>query len=161
MFGFVDHMWGVAGTATNWLPILAFAVGLAFAALCGLILLDSFRARATHSLGLRAGLAVWGLVAGLYLVFTALDHWWFYRGTSEYHGHAAVAFLDVREVQCDVALTRHEEGSDAVEYRCPTLLMFKQLYSAPFVPWPSYVSGSSVELKAKIDKLIRSAEKVQ
>lgn len=64
---------------------------------------------------------------------------------------------EVQDIECDssILLARFEkrETGSAVVYRCPTLMILNRNASAPFVPWPNYTEGSSMELGKAIDAI--------
>ncbi|HEY4368696.1 MAG TPA: hypothetical protein VGN07_15785 [Steroidobacteraceae bacterium] len=101
-----------------------------------------------------SGASMLAFAASAHLAFTAVDHWWFYRGAAT--GIASPMAMGVKDVACSQAVFR-VEGSDAV-YRCPKWMMFNQRYAKPFVPWPDYVSGHSKVLKDKYDELMKVAQ---
>lgn len=115
------------------------------------------RGEGDQSLGSwRSGLSVCALVAGLYVCFTAIDHWWFFRD-SEHSGVTNARFMGADDVQCGDALVLVRiDGEDAV-YRCPTSIYLGPFTSNPFVPWPSYEEGRSHQLKFRIDRIMKDA----
>ncbi|WP_298705483.1 hypothetical protein [Variovorax gossypii] len=146
---------GVEGNATNFTPVLILLLG-AGTLVFFVVVLISLRPPAKPS-HVQTGTAVLSAVIGVYLMFVAVDHWWFFRGDDEKNGWTSPAALGVKEVTCDFALAR-EEGN-AIAYRCPHLFIFGRAYAHPFVPWPSYTSGTSVELKSRLDELMREADR--
>ncbi|MGQ3054940.1 MAG: hypothetical protein ACT6S0_24380 [Roseateles sp.] len=150
----------IAGDAINWTPILAFAAGI------GALLVFTYESTLWAHAGSQWGndrplakgrrvLSGVGIALGIYLAFTAIDHWWFFRGDDA--GFAAADFVGADEVPCEVALVRVD--GDALAFRCPTALTFNVLYGTPFVPWPEYTTGRSVEFKNKIDEMMREASR--
>lgn len=97
------------------------------------------------------GVGVSGVLASAYLAFTALDHWWFYRG--QHAGVVAAQAMGVTDVECPLAIFRVDK--DSARYRCPTSLVFNQRYTKPFLPWPQYQSGRSTLLKELYDEQLR------
>lgn len=58
---------------------------------------------------------------------------------------------------CLAAIVRLEESGPAT-YRCPEVLMFSRHTAAPFIPWPSFTEGSSVELGEALRQAMREAK---
>lgn len=150
----------IAGDAINWTPVFAFLAGL------GAFVVFTYESTLwTHAGSRWAGepplakgrrvVSVLGIGLGIYLAIAAVDHWWFFRGDEA--GFSDAGFVGAKEVPCGMALVRVD--GDAFAFRCPTALAFNTLYSAPFVPWPDYTSGHSVEFKTKIDAMVREASK--
>lgn len=150
--GFLGPM-AVAGDATNYSPALLFGLGAAVLAFFSAVLIA--QRPPTPPSHVQIGSAVFAAVVGVYLMFVAADHWWFFRGDDELSGWASPSDMGVKEVGCDFALVRTE--GDAIAYRCAHLFVFGRAYAHPFVPWPSYSSGTSIELKMKQDELMREA----
>ncbi|MDP9897388.1 hypothetical protein J2W32_006455 [Variovorax boronicumulans] len=141
----------IAANATNYTPGLIFILGMvSFGFFAAVLVYQRTSQELTHA---RAGTAVFAALAGIYLMFTAVDHWWFIRGDEEKTGWASPSAMGVKEVDCDFALVRVED--EVITYRCAHLFVFGKLYAHPFVPWPSYSSGTSAEMKAKHDELMR------
>lgn len=144
----------IAGDATNYSPALVFFLGaVALVYFIAVLLAQRSPSKSSH---LQTGSAVFASVVGVYLMFVAVDHWWFFRGDDVQSGWTSPAALGSKDVTCDFALARDE--GDAIAYRCAHLFVFGKLYAHPFVPWPSYTAGTSIELKAKQDELMREAE---
>ncbi|WP_454914462.1 hypothetical protein [Variovorax gossypii] len=144
----------VAGDTTNYSPALIFALGVMVLAFFSAVLIA--QRPPTPPSHVQIGSAVFAAVVGAYLMFVAVDHWWFFRGDDELNGWASPSAMGVKEVDCDFALARIE--GDAIAYRCAHLFIFGRAYAHPFVPWPSYTPGTSIELKLKQDELMREAE---
>lgn len=142
---------------TNFTPWFVLACGLFCAVGFGLRLATlGRRLHSSQSSGLQwslpFGTSAAAVAASVYLAFTALDHWWFFRG--EVAGVAAPQLIEVDDISCGLVLFRLTEHD--AQYRCPTAVMFNELYSEPFLPWPQYKSGRSALLKEKYEELLRS-----
>lgn len=147
----------VRGDATNYTPFLVLVCGLLFAAWFGMQAFSLSRSLRTSNqtrINVPFGLALLSLIGSMYLLFTATDHWWFFRTTDA--GVANLIGLDVHEVKCDMVLVRLEEYRAV--YRCPRSAVFNASYSAPFVPWPHYDEGVSRRLKGKLDEILQTAQ---
>ena len=147
----------VRGDATNHTPSLVLVCGLLSAAWFGMqawSLGRSLRTSNQTRINVPFGIALLSLVGSMYLLFTAADHWWFFRTTDA--GVANLSGLDVHEVKCDMALVRLEEHRAV--YRCPQSVVFNASHSAPFVPWPHYDAGVSRRLKVKLDEILQAAD---
>jgi hypothetical protein len=143
----------IAGDATNYTPALIFFLGLAGSLFfTAVLVLQRRTGKSSHG---RTGTAVFAAVAGIYLMFTAVDHWWFFRGDDEKTGWASPSSMGVNDMDCDFALVRLRAND--MEYRCAHFFVFGKFYAHPFVPWPSYTSGTSVDLKTKNDEFEREA----
>ncbi|VVD30913.1 hypothetical protein [Paraburkholderia dioscoreae] len=136
-----DPRKGIAGDATNYCVLAFFAFGLLTVALFGGRLIVLARDPATHKgAGVRFGMAIWAVLAGLYLCGVAADHWLFFRDAA--HSGTADPGYFGSSVQCRTAVLVRLEGDKAV-YRCPTSIELGQNYQRPFAPWPSYTSGEA------------------
>lgn len=59
---------------------------------------------------------------------------------------------DVKDIECDsnfIIAYGNYEGS-TIRYRCPTGIVLNPYALLPFIPWPDYHDGSSVDLKKKL-----------
>lgn len=146
----------VAGDATNYSPALIFALGVIVLVFFSAVLIA--QRHSTPPSHVQLGSAVFAAVVGAYLMFVAIDHWWFFRGDDELNGWVSPSAMGVTEVDCDFALARIE--GDLIAYRCAHLFVFGRAYAHPFVPWPSYTSGTSIELKLKQDELMREVNNI-
>lgn len=147
----------VQADAINLSPWFLLTCGLFCAWGFGVRLLKLSRSlHSSQTIGLQLslpfGVSAFALMASVYLLFTAVDHWWFLRGTDA--GVAAPQALGATDVDCPLALFRVTE-QDA-QYRCPTSVMFNKHYTKPFLPWPLYTSGHSTLSKAKYDEMMRN-----
>jgi len=144
---------GVPGDAVNWIPLATALFGVASMLLFGAKYWQAVRAKEdTSGAGWRSGLSLVCIVAGLYLVAVSIDHWTYFSD-SERAGNADAIGLGVKDVQCDrMVLVRLE--SETASYRCPKSISLGVMAAAPFVPWPSYVAGQSVQLKKQIESLM-------
>lgn len=141
---------------------LFFAFGLGSALLFGYKLIGMARSGSDQSpAGWRSGLSLLAVCAGLYVGYTCVDHWYFFRGDKA--GIAAVSMLGVDDVPCGdgMALVRLEDKG--ARWRCPKpyTLVFgaRQLSNQPFLPWPGYRDGVSQKLKAKLEDIINHAQR--
>lgn len=98
------------------------------------------------------GSFVIGSLAAVYLLFTVVDHVWFFRGP--HTGWTSPIAVGATDVPCEYALVRMEPTSNTVAYRCPTVLAFFQSSATPFVPWPAYTAGESASLKEALKDLM-------
>ncbi|HGY1948833.1 TPA: hypothetical protein ACNVO8_004308 [Escherichia coli] len=68
----------------------------------------------------------------------------------------------VKDMRCDsdVILARWDmhEGTPVV-YRCPKAYVLNGYSSSPFVPWPDYTEGASVDLGKALHAVLRDAKK--
>jgi hypothetical protein len=147
----------VRGDSVNFTPLAVFVCGLfgaaAFAIRLGMIGRQILGA-GTSERGVSAAFGVSGLalLSALYLTFTAVDHWWFFRRHDS--GIASPMAMGLADVTCRSGAFRID-GSEVV-FRCPTLMILNQRYTNPFIPWPYYVSGRSERLEDKYDRLMRA-----
>ena len=135
----------------NWSPVAFGAFGLLASILFLAIAVGiarEFRRGTVAGISFRLGGCVLCAMAGLYVVFAWVGHYWFFRGDRV--GVANVAGMDISDVFCnDELLVRLEDES--AEFRCPRYLVFGRDTRAPFAP--DYVSGRSVELGRRIAEL--------
>jgi hypothetical protein len=136
-----DPRKGIAGDAYNWSPVPFFGFGLLTVLLFGgrLILLTRERS-VRNGPGVRFGMAIWAVAAGLYICGTVADHWMFFRHPDQ-AGVVAPSFVGPN-VKCETAVLVRLDGNTVV-YRCPNLVVFGRDYSKPFVPWPSFTQGEA------------------
>ncbi|RUR71935.1 hypothetical protein EJP67_33300 [Variovorax guangxiensis] len=143
----------IAGTAMNWTPVFAFVAGAATLAAFTQESIVAGRSPFRSTVWNMVRIASYGF--GIYLLICAVNHWWFFRG--EDAGYASAEAVGATDVPCDIALVRVD--GDAIDFRCPSTVIFNGLYSAPFVPWLEYTSGRSVEFKTKVDEMMREASR--
>lgn len=146
--GFLDGA-TVRGDATNYTPHFIFACGSAFSLAFGIRAWQlgcTLQTTNVTQINFPFGVAVLSLLGSMYLLFTAADHWWFFRTPQA--GVGSVADLGIPDVMCDTEAA----------YRCPGNMVFNANYSAPFVPWPDYEAGTSRHLKEKLDEILQSAD---
>ena len=71
----------------------------------------------------------------------------------------------VTDIKCDssMILARLEtpETGAAITYRCPTISILNRQSSAPFVPWPNYKEGSSMELGTAMQEILDQMPKAE
>lgn len=120
------------------------------------LLVSAVRGEAFRPYSALTGSMVVGIVFGAYIAAATIDHLVF-TADSDRSGMVNVPFLGVEDVPCEeMALVRI--GADSADWRCPTGVAFaKAGLSRPFMPWPTYESGSSRKLKAALDDLKKSA----
>lgn len=135
----------------NWSPVAFGAFGLLASILFLAIAVGiarELRRGTIAGISFRLGGCVLCVVAGLYVVFACVDHYWFFRG--ERVGVANVAGMRIPDVSCndDLLVRLEEEGA---VFRCPRHFVFGRDTRAPFAP--DYMSGRSVELARRIAEL--------
>jgi hypothetical protein len=136
-----DPRKGIAGDASNYCVLAFFAFGVLTVVLFGGRLVVLARDPATRKGAVvRFGMAIWAVLAGLYICGVAADHWLFFRDYDQ-SGTADPAYLG-SGVQCRTAVLVRLDGDKAV-YRCPTSIELGPDYARPFVPWPSYSGGEA------------------
>lgn len=135
---------------------LVFWSGLLGAALFGMRLWQMAKARSASAVRVAAGAA--GIASGLLLCLLAADHWYFFRDGAETGWTSPVA-IDAQDFTCSTALVRIEDLDAA--YRCITGAAFNAMGERPFVPWPGYTSGRSVDLRHAIQNVPDRAVKVR
>jgi len=119
-------------------------------------LVSMWRAGGDRSkLAWRSGLRVWALLASVYLCASVADHIRFVRG-----GNLVIAdaqALRAVDVACQGLLIATLRDGAPSPYRCAHGPVWGVISGAPFLPWPSYSSGESAQLRAKIDEVSRRA----
>ncbi|WP_241299560.1 hypothetical protein [Burkholderia stabilis] len=154
----LDRDGGIAGDAFNWSP----GAYLVFGALSLVIFGTKFYAKyrrhvSKQEFGPAVIFSLWAAVGGAYVSFTTIDHFMFFRDR-EHSGQMAVSFSGERlDCSGDMLLVRID--GNIATYRCPQTIRLGRDYAAPFVPWPSYVEGTSVKLKARIDAVMDQVSK--
>lgn len=145
-----DHEGGIAGDAFNWTPAFYLASSVLSTVLFAYKLYQKAQeGEAGGGRNVFFGLTLWAVLAGLYIGATTIDHFLFFRDRNN-TGQMDVAFSG-EPMNCsgDVLLVRVK--NDTAEYRCPQSIRLGRDYSTPFVPWPSYIEGTSTRLKHNID----------
>jgi len=67
---------------------------------------------------------------------------------------------DMPDCKSDIVLAHYEYGQPVV-YRCPKAYVLNALTSNPFVPWPDYIEGTSVQLGQAMDQFNEQAKNEQ
>ena len=144
-------------TAAMWM-CLAGALGWTIS--CAVELL-----RRRHNIGFwTSGLLLVCLVQGAVAISSVTSH---LRFVSDRDFHViSLAFLEdkVKDVQCESpVIEAHWDGSDIrpLEYRCPTGLIFFANTPQPFIPWPSFTEGESVDLAIALKQMLDSARRLE
>lgn len=132
--------------------------GVGSACLFGWRIVSVFREKTDKSLlSWKTGMSVWAFLAGVFVMFTVVDHWMFFWAPGE-TGVADLRFMDIKDMECKGKVLVRLEKSD-VAYRCPTEVVFgSELSSQPFAPWPGYQEGHSIDVKNALDKLVADAK---
>lgn len=146
-----DPARGIAANATNYCVYLFFVCGLLSLFIFSVYLVRQARDPSKLANSLRFGMALWGVLCGVYLCATVIDHWWFFRDPAQ--SGTMDASISNGAVTCQAPLLAHRTMT-TMEYRCPQSVRLGRDYSEPFVPWPSYKSGNSVALKVALDKVM-------
>ena len=98
-------------------------------------------------------------LASAYLCFTGIDHLAFVVD-KETTGIVSSDIARSAGVDCDAAYLLVRKVGHALEYRCRKNIQLGNQLGTPFIPWPSYASGSSEPLLAAVDKLQADAADV-
>lgn len=139
-------------TDSRWVPLAFFGFSALSAVLFGIKLYQRIR-QGTAGHGFVFGMVLWAVLASLYMCFACLDHMAFVRNPDK------AGFLNAGVANVcggDVALFRFE--ADTAQYRCPTFIALGPSWTIPFVPWPSYSSGQSKELRDRIEAIFANAK---
>jgi len=143
---------GVPGDARDWVPAAIFAFGVASIAVFVGKVVRILKAKSDNSvMGWRIGISVGCVICGIYLTGTAVDHWAFFADT-ENSGTVAMDAINASDTKCHGMAIVRLTANDA-EYRCPHSIILANMTSQPFVPWPSYDSERSRDLKVKLETL--------
>jgi len=133
------------------------ALGLGSSVLFGLRL-KAYSAVGRSLLDWKAGITFCSVAAGLYLSFTAINHWSFFR--DEHSGIVLPQALDVDDVACGKLVLVSFDG-DTAQWRCPTAIAWGDpIRGRVFVPWPSYTDGESVKLKSALESKFKQSSQV-
>ncbi|MGF6996730.1 hypothetical protein [Paraburkholderia sp. GAS32] len=152
-----DRDGGISGNAYNWTPLAYLVFGVLSLILFAIKLYRKARDPGKGGIGIVFGMTLWAVMASLYISATTVDHFLFFRDR-EHTGLIAADFSG-ENLTCSggMVLVRFE-GETAI-YRCPQSVSFGRDYGEPFVPWPSYIEGSSATMKGRIDALLSQAQK--
>lgn len=91
-------------------------------------------------------------LASAYLCYTAIDHLTFVSDR-ENTGVLSSELARSTDVTCDAPYLLVRKVGHAFEYRCRKNIQLGNQFGTPFIPWPSYTSGSSEQLLAALEKL--------
>jgi hypothetical protein len=154
----LDRSGGIAGNAYNWTPVAYFAFGVISLVLFGAKLYGKIRQPAKdQGVGLVLGMTLWAVLASVYVCLTTIDHFVFF------HDREHTGLIDVNfsgeQMTCSGGVILVRVKGDTAVYRCPQSIRLGRDYAAPFVPWPSYVEGSSTKLKKNIDAVLNQVPK--
>lgn len=143
----------------NWLVPVTGVLGASSTILFGGRLWSAFRHQSDNSLySWKSGMSVWAVIAGIYLVYTVVDHWMFFADPEK--TGITVVVEEIHDMSCTTMTLFRMEDARAV-YRCPSGMVFGYLTAQPFAPWPSYVEGRSVDLKNFIESTLANAKRIQ
>ncbi|WP_247391858.1 hypothetical protein [Ralstonia pseudosolanacearum] len=154
----LDRDGGIAGDAYNWTPVAYLVFGVLSVILFALKLYEKVRENGPdRSLGIVFGVTLWAALASLYICFTTVDHFTFFRDRAQ-TGQMDVAFSG-EQLNCSGGTILVRIEGDTAHYRCPNSIRLGRDYQDPFVPWPSYTEGSSTQLKARVDAVMEQVSK--
>jgi hypothetical protein len=91
-------------------------------------------------------------LASAYLCYTAIDHLVFCFDR-ENTGVLSTELARSTDVDCEAPYLLVRKTGNAFEYRCRKNIQLGNQFGTPFIPWPSYTSGSSEQLLAALEKL--------
>jgi hypothetical protein len=150
------NRWGVPGDARNWTPLAVLVFGVLSIWVFGRKFYTIHKSGEDPTkAGWRAGISLSCVVLGIYLGAASVDHWVFFRDPDR-SGVADASALDVGDVECaQMVLVRFIDAG--AEYRCPRSIAVGMMAANPFVPWPSYVAGHSVQLRNAIERAQRGS----
>lgn len=154
----IDGQINMNPQAPNWSAIGFFCYGLGCIAVAGL----EFRKHVTIAPGVmgsvRFGTRLWTVIGGAYLVVASCMHWAFWRDQD----HAGVMNVDmmsgVRDVPCH-GMVPVIASPDWIEYHCPRGVVYEPYSFEPFLPWPDYSVGRSVQLLHAYQDVSSSAKR--
>lgn len=152
-----------AGKESLTLPILA-AGALACLAYFGL------RITQRHSAATLAavGVDMTYLLVGLYMAFVVVDQITFFEPSKKDAGMVNWELLGevakVNDVHCDspLLIVKGMDG-DVATYRCPNRagIVLGRYSAKPFIPWPHYTEGESLELALALRDITRKASVIE
>lgn len=82
-------------------------------------------------------------------------------GVLNYHFLSTTADTEGLDCESGVMLLQIEKRGDAASWRCPNDLVLLGNTSKPFIPWPSYTKGHSVQVNDAVLDMMESAGKSQ
>ncbi|MFL6618037.1 MAG: hypothetical protein ACJ8MH_05520 [Povalibacter sp.] len=160
-FAILDERWIVRINAMhvlNWAPVSVALFSGLFLALSVARIRTLARSLQFSRATFNAPLGAWlvSLCLSIYLMFTVIDHWWFFKDSR----HSTMGYpheLGVSNVSCaDLAIIQF--GATSAKYRCATSVVIDAGSGHPFMPWPYYSAGESRELQARIDEILNQPE---
>ncbi|MBF8643121.1 hypothetical protein [Pseudomonas luteola] len=138
-------------------------------ALAGSILVAGIGAFKLRGLNRRSsfsavGFAVMPILIGLVSAIAVVKQLSFMDENSAMVNYGAIKQMaeitDMPDCKSDIVLAHYEYGKPVV-YRCPKAYVLNALTSNPFVPWPDYIEGTSVQLGQAMDQFNEQAKNEQ
>ncbi|WP_139272281.1 hypothetical protein [Pseudomonas luteola] len=138
-------------------------------ALAGSILVAGMGAFKLRGLSQRSsfsavGFAVMPILIGLVSAIAVVKQLAFMDENSGMVNYGAIKQMaeitDMPDCKSDIVLAHYEYGQPVV-YRCPKAYVLNALTSNPFVPWPDYIEGTSVQLGQAMDQFNEQAKNKQ
>jgi hypothetical protein len=135
-------------------------------ALIGSILIAGIGAFKLRGLSRRSsfsavGFAVIPILIGLFSAIAVTKQLSFMDENSGMVNYGAIRQMteitDMPDCKSDIVLAHYEQGQPVV-YRCPKAYVLNGMTSSPFIPWPDYIEGSSVQLGQAMDQFNEQAK---
>lgn len=110
------------------------------------------------------GFAVMPILIGLVSAIAVVKQLAFMDENSGMVNYGAIKQMteitDMPDCKSDIVLAHYEYGQPVV-YRCPKAYVLNALTSNPFVPWPDYIEGTSVQLGQAMDQFNEQSKNEQ
>lgn len=146
-----------SGKLVIWLAL----AGSILVAGIGLFKLRGLSGRSSFS---AVGFAVMPILIGLVSAIAVIKQLAFMDENSGMVNYGAIKQIaeitDMPDCKSDIVLAHYEKGQPVV-YRCPKAYVLNPMTSNPFVPWPDYIEGTSVQLGQAMDQFNEQAKNEQ
>jgi hypothetical protein len=140
----------IAANSHNWSPLIFLAASCT-AMFVYVVLLNN----ALHRQTTRWQAAwVFALCSGFYIGIASMDHILFWKDTDRV-GLTTEALYKGTDVECESGIILLKKEDNGYRYRCPKNVVLGHPLIEPFVPWPAYSEGISLQLKGKIAEVMK------
>lgn len=135
----------------NYVPYFILAGGILGTCLYGFAALHK-REVVPGVVARQGGAWILAALVSAYLSFTAVDHFLFFSDR-ESTGIMSTELSNRAGIECNAAYLIVKKRERTFQYRCPLRVQFGHQFGQPFIPWPSYVEGSSERLLSEFEKM--------
>ena len=104
-----------------------------------------------------------GFISSILLAFNYANSLYFIAGKNTGLVNISVlrSMTTIDDIECnsDYMLVKvSDDEKEPTAWRCPTVIALMKNSSVPFIPYPDYTSGSSVQLSVAIHELMKNSE---